>query len=103
LRSGREVPDVGVHGHPGPVLGEDPLAERVLLAEPQSSHTGALKPEIEAADAGEQGSNGQHSSRAAHTPASSAMNHRPQPPAHSNSLRRALPVPQWHSTNSPWR
>jgi hypothetical protein len=36
---------------PGPVLREDPLAERVLLAEPQSLHTGALEAEIEASDA----------------------------------------------------
>jgi hypothetical protein len=30
--------------------GEDPLAERILLAEPHSSHTGPLEPEVESAD-----------------------------------------------------
>jgi hypothetical protein len=33
------------------MLREDPLAERVLLAKPQSSHTGTLEPEVKAADA----------------------------------------------------
>jgi hypothetical protein len=71
---GHKGAHVRVDRDSGPVLPEDPLTERVLLAEPHSSHTGTLEAEIEPADAGEQGSNGQHSSRAAHTPASSAMN-----------------------------
>jgi hypothetical protein len=100
---GHKGAHVGMDRDSGPMLPEDPLTERVLLAEPHSSHTGPLEAEVEAADAGEEGSNGQHSSRAAHTPASSHMNHLPHPPAHSNSLRRRLPVPQRHSTNSPWR
>jgi len=43
----------------GPVPGKDSLAERVLLAEPQSSHTGSLEPEVEAADACEEASDGE--------------------------------------------
>jgi hypothetical protein len=38
----------------GPVLREDPSAEGVLLAEPQSSHTDAFKAQVEAADPGEE-------------------------------------------------
>jgi hypothetical protein len=100
---GHKGAHVRVDRDSGPMLPEDPLAERVLLAKPHSSHTGTLEAEIEPADAGEERSNGQHSSRAAHTPASSAMNHRPHPPAHSNNRRRRLPVPQRHSTHGPWR
>jgi hypothetical protein len=48
---GHKCPHVGMDRDSGPVLPEDPPTERVLLAEPQSSHTGALEAEIEAADA----------------------------------------------------
>jgi hypothetical protein len=35
------------------MLREDPLAELVLLAEPHSSHTGALEAEVESPDPAE--------------------------------------------------
>lgn len=48
---GHKGAHVGMTGDSGPVLCEDPLAEGVLLAEPQSSHTRSLEPEIESSDA----------------------------------------------------
>jgi hypothetical protein len=45
------------------MLGEDSLAERIGFAKPDGSHAGSLQPEVEAADAREEGANGQHSSR----------------------------------------
>jgi hypothetical protein len=50
---GHKGSHVTVNGDTGPMLVEDPLAERVLLAEPHSSHAGPLEPEIEPADAAE--------------------------------------------------
>jgi hypothetical protein len=42
------------------VAGEDPPAELIGFALPEHSHAGALESEVEAADAGEEASNGQH-------------------------------------------
>jgi len=50
---GHKGAHVGMARHSGPVPGKDPSAELVLLAEPHSSHTGPLEPEVESADAGE--------------------------------------------------
>ena len=41
------------------MLGEDSAAELIGLALPDDSHSGALEPEVEATDAGEQGSDGE--------------------------------------------
>src|SRR5205085_566216 len=46
---------VGMAGDSGPMPGKDSAAVVVLLAEPQSSHTGALESEVEAADSREEG------------------------------------------------
>lgn len=46
--------DVFEDGHSGPVLCEDSPAERVDLAEGDSSHPGALEAEAEPADSGEE-------------------------------------------------
>jgi hypothetical protein len=55
LRSGvgHKGAHVGMTRDPGPVPGKDPLAEGVLLAEPQSAHTGSFEPEVESSDPGE--------------------------------------------------
>jgi hypothetical protein len=52
---GHKGAHVGMAGDPGPVLGEDPLAERVLLAEPHSSQTRPLEAKVEPADPAEKG------------------------------------------------
>ena len=55
-----DISHILVSGHVGPVLREHPPAILVNLDLPHRSHPGALKAEVEAADAGEQRSNRQH-------------------------------------------
>lgn len=56
--------DVAVTGHVGPVASEDAVAIRIILHLPANHHAGALQPKVEAANAAEQGANGEcHSAR----------------------------------------
>jgi hypothetical protein len=52
---GHKGAHVGITRDPGPVLRKDPPAERVLLAEPHSSHSRTFEPEVEPADPAEEG------------------------------------------------
>jgi hypothetical protein len=60
---GHKGAHVGIARDPGPVLGEDPPAEGVLLAEPHSSHSRTFEPEVKATHPRKQTAHGQHSSR----------------------------------------
>jgi hypothetical protein len=58
--SGSDVPDIRHAKHVRPVLRKNSLAVRVDLALPHAAHSGPFEAEVEAADAREEGANGQH-------------------------------------------